>query len=339
MDHETETPNVERFDPREGSGKLIDSEHRARYHWAAQAVNGKDVLDAACGVGYGIEILAEAGAASVTGVNVDASAIKEAKSRFGKRAASLLEADLRELPLEDESFDVVACFEAIEHIDNAPQALAELRRVLRSDGILILSSPNAESYPQGNEFHVHEFDPEELRAAVGEHFEKTASYRQDAWLGSTIEKVNAIRTAPDPPTTSAKLLVTSEQTDNPDYLVLVACDAELPDLPSLLARGDTFDVRWWSEQMQQMRTRLESSEGETAQAQEREEQVRGQLEDTATSLLNANQELAQIPVLRHRLATLEELHGEIADRYHEMLGSTSWRITAPLRRIRRRRAQ
>lgn len=317
----------ERFDPGEGTGKLIDSEHRARYHWASRAVAGKDVLDAACGVGYGIEILAAAGAKSVTGVDLDPEAIAAAKSRFGKDAADLVEADLGELPFADDSFDAVVCFETIEHVEEPKRALAELRRVLRADGLLIVSSPNPDSYVGGNEHHVHEFRPEELVEAVGEHFANVAPYRQDAWLGSSIEAANGgIEIGK---IGSRDLLRTGDSDDEPPYSAVVAGDGELEEIAALLACGDTFDVRWWSEQLSNLR-------GEVMEANEHAASLHRQLQETSTALLDANQELAQIPLLRHRMETLGEQHAELSAEYHALLASSSWKLTAPLRRAKSR---
>jgi 2-polyprenyl-3-methyl-5-hydroxy-6-metoxy-1,4-benzoquinol methylase len=311
----------ERFDPREETGTLIDSEHRGRYHWASQMVAGKEVLDAGCGVGYGIEILAAAGAAAVSGADLDPGAVATSRERVGERAAAIVEADLRELPFEDESFDSVVCFETIEHIEGAERALAEMRRVLRPDGVVVVSSPNPDVYIEGNEHHVHEFRPEELAATVGAHFSQVAEYRQDAWLGTTIESASA-------ESALGKTLRTSDRSaEAPTYGIVVGSDSALPELASLAAFGNSFDLRWWSEQ-------LAASKGETVAAREREAQTQKRLEETATSLLEANQELAQIPLLRHRLAELEKLHADLSTEYHGILGSKSWRITAPLRRSR-----
>jgi SAM-dependent methyltransferase len=309
--------NPERFDPRGEAGTLIDSEHRARYRFGAQVVKGKKVLDASCGVGYGLEILAGGGAESVTGVDVSAEAIAAAQERFGKFAAELVEADLRKLPFEDDSFDAVVSFETIEHVEEPEKALDELRRVLRPDGVLVISSPNPDAYVAGNEHHVHEFRPDELREAVGSRFANVAGFRQDAWLGSAIRPAeeagvpaNAVSTAVD---------------EEPPFSIVIASDAELPAAGGLLTVGNTFDARFWAEQ-------LEHSQAETLQAVEREQAAKAQLVDTSESLLQANRELAQVPVLEHRMASLEELHNNIAARYNELLESTSWKITAPLRR-------
>jgi ubiquinone/menaquinone biosynthesis C-methylase UbiE len=310
----------ERFDPRDAGGSLIDSEHRARYHFGAQMVAGKEVLDASCGVGYGIEILSRAGAAAVTGVDIAPEAIQEAKARFGEYAAELVEGDLRELPFQDRSFDVLISFETIEHVQEPEKALAELRRVLRPHGALVISSPNPAAYLGGNEHHVHEFRPEELLEAVGTMFKYTAGFRQIAWLGSSIFAQGDDQFAPE-------ILRTAKDAGEPTYSIVVASDRALPDIHGVLAVGDSFDLRWWSEQ-------LDNSRAETMQAIEREKHAQRQLIDTSEALLQANRELPQVPLLKHRLAELEERHNELADRYHQLLSSRSWRITAPLRRLK-----
>lgn len=318
--------NPERFDPNGEAGTLIDAEHRARYIFGAQVVEGRSVLDASCGTGYGIEILSKAGAATVTGVDISAEAIGEAKSRFGKFAAELVEADLRKLPFEDDSFDAVVSFETIEHMEEPQKALAELDRVLRPDGILVISSPNPDGYVGGNEHHVHEFRPAELREAVGGLRKNLTSFRQDAWLGSAIRPIDG-----DDPDREV-LRTGSEEETEPPYSIVVASDEALPTLDGIVTVGGAFDVRWWSERVD------EATEGERqafqreVQAGERERAAKAQLIDTSEALLEANRALAQVPVLEHRLASLEELHRVVATHYNELLESTSWKITAPLRR-------
>lgn len=324
--------NPERFDPSEGAGSLIDSEHEARYYWASRLVAGKDVLDAACGVGYGIEILAGAGAKTVTGADIDAEAVATAKQRHGDSAAAVVEADLLELPFEPESFDVVTCFEAIEHVEDHERVLAELRRVLRADGLLILSTPNPEAYLEGNEYHVREFRPEELVAAVGKHFGHVALHRQDAWLGSKIEPADSA--GRDGAPESDEVIRTAAAVESPDYGIVIAADSELPEVPAILAIGQTFDLRWWAQQ-------VANREREIVRLAEQEAETRRRLYQVEWELKDANQELAQIPLLKHRLTTLEEQlgqlgeqHSQLAANHHGLLTSRSWRITKPLRRGR-----
>jgi ubiquinone/menaquinone biosynthesis C-methylase UbiE len=315
--------NPERFDPNGAGGTLIDSEHRARYHFGSQVVAGKEVLDASCGIGYGIEILSRAGA--VTGVDISEEAIGEAKKRFGEFAAALIKADLRELPFEDDSFDVVISFETIEHVEEPQKALAELHRVLRPDGVLVVSSPNPDAYVGNNEHHVHEFRPAELREAVGGLLKNLAGFRQDAWLGSAIRPLGKVAETPE-------VIRTSSDESEPPYSIVVASDVELPELHAIITVGDTFDVLWWSEQVENQRRQILEFNARETQAVEREMKAGQKLQETSEALLAANRELAQVPVLQYRLESLEELHNDIAQRYNEMLGSTSWKITAPLRR-------
>jgi SAM-dependent methyltransferase len=317
--------NPERFDPRDAGGTLIDSEHRARYHFGAQVVAGKEVLDASCGVGYGIEILSQAGAVAVTGVDISAEAIGEANARFGEYAAGLAEADLRDLPFEDDSFDVVVSFETIEHVEEPEKALAEIDRVLRPEGILVISSPNPDAYIGGNEHHVHEFRPTELREAVGALRKNSAGFRQDAWLGSAIRPIHEGGEDPE-------VLRTAGDEVEPPYSIVVASNHALPQLHGVVTVGGTFDVRWWSEQVENSLQQAREANARELQAVEREENAGRELTTTSEQLLAANRELAQVPVLEHRLAKLEELHNVIATRYNEMLTSTSWKVTAPLRR-------
>jgi SAM-dependent methyltransferase len=150
------------------------AEHRSRYHFAAPFVEGKRVLDIACGAGYGARMLLEAGAASVVGVDASSDALAEAEAHAGS-GLEFLRADGTDLPLADGTFDVTVSFETVEHIEDSEQFVRELRRVTAPDGVLVLSTPNAlhtRSLPDRmpNPFHVREFTPGELRELLGGFF-------------------------------------------------------------------------------------------------------------------------------------------------------------------------
>jgi SAM-dependent methyltransferase len=177
-------PSGERFVPEAMGDQLIEAEHQVRYRHAMQLVPRRTVLDAGCGVGWGSALLAEAGAASVTGLDVDAGALDDASGRTD--AASFVQGDLMELPFADGSFEVVVCFEAIEHVADPLAALDELRRVLVPGGVLTVSSPNPGVYPAGNPFHVHEFPPDELRRELLNRFRHASGWQQHPMLASVM---------------------------------------------------------------------------------------------------------------------------------------------------------
>jgi SAM-dependent methyltransferase len=162
----------ERFLP--GASGEIWYEHWHRYHFAAKLVAGREVLDVACGAGYGSALLSRQ-ARRVVGADISAEAIAQAREVYA--AAPNLEfrqADCAALPFPDGSFDAVVSFETIEHIDAQPTFLDEVRRVLRPEGLFVLSSPNKLEYSDrrgfSNEYHVRELYRDELAALLVPRF-------------------------------------------------------------------------------------------------------------------------------------------------------------------------
>lgn len=161
----------ERFTPE--CVREIAYEHWHRYAWAVQMVQGKRVLDAACGEGYGSYLLSRE-AAHVTAVDIDQATIDHATHRYAAANVEFRRADCTELPLADDSVDVVVSFETLEHLAEQDQLLAEFRRVLRADGFLLISSPDRKTYSDetgyDNPFHVRELYRDELEALLERHF-------------------------------------------------------------------------------------------------------------------------------------------------------------------------
>jgi SAM-dependent methyltransferase len=141
------------------------------------------VLDAGSGEGYGAALLASSGATAVVGADVDPAAVTHARERYG---LDFVEADLAELPFADSEFDLAVCFETIEHVADAKQALAELRRVLDRDGVLLISTPNPAEYLVDNEFHAGEFSAQELDRLLEPHFSQRMWLYQQNWLLSAL---------------------------------------------------------------------------------------------------------------------------------------------------------
>lgn len=140
--------------------------HVAAYRYASARVEGKHVLDAGCGEGYGSDLLA-ATAAEVIGVDLDEAVVDHAVRRY--RRPWFEKADLLALPFPDSAFDAVVSLQVIEHLGEPRHFVAECARVLRTGGRLILSTPNRLTFSREgirNPFHTYEFAPDDLRALL-----------------------------------------------------------------------------------------------------------------------------------------------------------------------------
>jgi SAM-dependent methyltransferase len=246
---------IERLDPELMRGQLLEAEHLARYRWAAALVEGKRVLDAGCGTGYGAELLARAGAGEVVGVDLDEEVIEAAK-KAAAAAATYATADLRELPAELGDFDVVVCFEVLEHLDEPENALDRLVVALRPDGVLVVSSPNRDVYPPGNPYHKHEFRPDELAKALEARFTHVALVRQQDWLASGLFDDDELATLDALPVTVAKAVPGKPGKEL--YSVGLASSAPLPPVPPFVMLTRTTDLKWWQELLQGLRDELDA---------------------------------------------------------------------------------
>ncbi len=145
--------------------------HVYRYKFAIPYCRGRRVLDVACGEGYGCASIKEAGAASVTGVDISGEACRHARDRYGVNA---IEGSALDLPLPDASVDVVVSFETIEHLPDPARFIDECARVLAPGGRLVISSPNRDLYRLRNglnPFHCSELSEREFTHVVQRGFE------------------------------------------------------------------------------------------------------------------------------------------------------------------------
>lgn len=143
---------------------LIVCEHEHRYHLAASLCRGLRVLDLACGIGYGTEMLA-AGAASAHGVDIDRATVDLASSTVGNRTgATFAVGDAPDVLSQDlsRSYDAIVCFEGLEHIADLDRTIDGLCRQASRGLRLILSVPNSRAFDEENEFHLTSFGYQEM---------------------------------------------------------------------------------------------------------------------------------------------------------------------------------
>jgi SAM-dependent methyltransferase len=149
--------------------------HKKVYEFAAQFVDGKDVLDCGSGAGYGAALLIENGARSAVGIDYSDEAISSSQARYQQPNLSYLKMDAQDIQLADGSLDFVITTENLEHLPRPEDNIAEIHRILRPGGLVLVATPNKEVSSPGldtptNPWHIKEFTYEELRDLLQGHF-------------------------------------------------------------------------------------------------------------------------------------------------------------------------
>jgi SAM-dependent methyltransferase len=152
------------------------------WNWLAPRIGGGEVLE----IGPGLRPTAPVR----TSTFVDAS--PHALDRLAARGGRTVTAGTS-LPLPDASFDAVLAFEVIEHVDADTELLAEIGRVTRPDGVLILSTPvHASMWTLLDDAcgHVRRDEPETLFGKVREAGFEIGGYQ---WTRAPSERLTKVR--------------------------------------------------------------------------------------------------------------------------------------------------
>jgi O-antigen biosynthesis protein len=300
-------------------------EHQARYRWAASLLHGRSVLDVGCGTGAGSALLAEH-AREVAGVDSSPPFVATATARHGERVEFRV-GDASLLPFGDAEHDAVVCFETIEQVADLRSALEEMKRVLRPDGLLLISCANHGIYPPGNPLHRLELTSDEFRAAVERCFSNVVLQRQHRYQASLLGE-DAVLALDDPaePLEAELTKIVGTAPGRELYAVVLASDGELPPAQSRIALGGDVD--------QDEQRRLTASWRERAVYAET---------DAAAARLDIEQVLAREQQALERLRAAERVSGDrevelrcAREAVDALQRSASWRLTHPLRLLKRR---
>ena len=140
--------------------------HLAVYEWIAERCGGLDVVDMACGEGYGVEVLARR-ARSVTGVEANPEAFEHARAKYTRPGITFVR-DL--VQSYSEPCDAIVFLQTIEHVEDPAGLLARFRELapvvyVTTPNLLTLAPPGAEK--SDNPWHLREYRPEAFRELCG----------------------------------------------------------------------------------------------------------------------------------------------------------------------------
>ncbi|MCJ2127959.1 glycosyltransferase [Methylobacterium sp. E-045] len=364
----------------------IRHQHHHRYLFATRFCLGRDVLDVACGEGYGSALLGTV-ARSVIGVDLDEATVEFARRNYVKNNLSFRKGDAANIQ-DRESFDVVVSFETIEHLVDHESFMIGVKKALRTDGLLIISSPDKDVYTledgHQNEFHLKELTRSQFDVLIRGHFKNVAVLEQDSIAGSIIGLDGGapadleLHSSVDGQTYRRTL-----GAPRAHYLIAVASDGPLPQLFTsalndmawvgeqqghqthavALAREigvrDTEITRLQSEvaaakiviqhledvvsertaEVDVMRTELERLQDRNTRGDVRIRHLESEKEakDAEIGRLReqADARTTQIVDLRREMDQTHAIVAEQKRHIGEVLTSTSWRLSAPVRHIGR----
>jgi len=289
----------------------VELEHFHRYLFVEEVVKAKRILDIASGEGYGSALLARS-AASVVGVDISEEAVAHAREKYHADNLEYLVGSCAAIPLEDHSVDVVVSFETIEHHDQHEAMMSEIKRVLKPEGVLVISCPDKLEYSDKpgykNEYHVKELYREEFAQLLKARFKKHVMFGQRAAYGSVIfqeeglyENVTA--------RIEDKLAPPIKGLANAVYLIAVASDAKLPVVQVGLLDQDLMSI---------------------SEITEREAWITTLNETVQSLVLDRDmQKVGYEQQLRAREDKFVELNG----RMQALRESIFWQVTSPMRAV------
>jgi ubiquinone/menaquinone biosynthesis C-methylase UbiE len=162
---------------------LEDAIHLTRYSIIKNICKNKQVLDLACGEGYGSYLIKTWGADKVLGVDISKDTVIKAKNIFAKKINNLKYEEANACNLEkiaDNSFNMIVSFETFEHVENVESFLKEIKRVSTKNGIIIISCPNDYMYypteKESNPYHKKKYMFEEFKDICEKYLGKANKY-------------------------------------------------------------------------------------------------------------------------------------------------------------------
>ena len=300
----------------------MDTEQSARYRWAAAVCSGRRVLDVGCGPDGETGLLGGWGAASITAVVRSDAAAQLARPALGDEVRCEV-AQPGALPFADDTFDVVIAFGVLDRDADPAALLDELARVLAPGGRLLASCSSAGT-------PVVELVRQRWTISISEQHTVMASAVGDPAAGDA-----AIGPLPEP------------AQDGGCTTILLDAGTTVETGRGVVAFGALAPVAGWLKEGERAAAALAATGKELAELRRHDQRAT----DVRRQLIDAEQRVAGLAVAeaerddarrdlreaRERLQQAEEALARTAGELAGLHASRSWRLTAWMRRVQRRR--
>jgi 2-polyprenyl-3-methyl-5-hydroxy-6-metoxy-1,4-benzoquinol methylase/FtsZ-binding cell division protein ZapB len=170
--------------------KKMYQEHIARYYFASQFIK-KDtmLLDVGCGIGYGTKILAKQ-ASLVTAFDISQEAIEHAKKYYSDSNINFVVENAENFVF-NQKFELVTCFELIEHVTQQEKVLQNIFASLKEDGILVISTPRPLE-DKRTHFHTNELKLNEFEALLKKYFKHITLFVENNHFASLVSQLDTL---------------------------------------------------------------------------------------------------------------------------------------------------
>ncbi|HLG20635.1 MAG TPA: class I SAM-dependent methyltransferase [Bdellovibrionota bacterium] len=139
-----------------------------RYSWVASYCHDKDIVEVACGTGFGLGLIQKTARSLVAG-DISPKLVQRAKEIYGN-SIQIQVLDAQNLPFENASKDIIAICEAIYYIPSIPKFLGEAKRILRKGGFLLIVTANKDLYDfNPSQLSLSYLGVRELSQVLNEH--------------------------------------------------------------------------------------------------------------------------------------------------------------------------
>lgn len=327
----------ERFLPGVEGKAEIAYDHLVRYRFAGRFLEGKKVTDLGSGSGYGSYSLSKV-AGEVSAIDLSEEAVAHASTHYVEPNLSYQIGDVTRLPFEDGSFDAAVSFEVIEHLDDPEDLAIEAKRVVKEDGLFIVSTPDKQTYSNDrnavNLYHSREMYAPEFKEMLERHFEHVEIYRQGAISGSLITR-NPEELNPEGRAEMESAPFSLEEPDfGPEvpitlYIIAVCTNGPPPEplaQPYLALDRDRLIYEDYEQRYVKVRRLMLAARYHRSRARELSEA----LSDTPRSTKRLENQLkrleSQLRNTREHNEQLEAHNQKIERRLHAIEGSRSWRV-------------